>query len=723
MANRIRVYELAKELNVDSKVVIAALNDMGQKVRNHMASLDDSQVEAVKEKLSEDQKEDKTSVRETKPASRGAKTKPKTTNQETKSSPVKRSSGRSDDGNNIRERVFGSRGGRNNSRYRGRKQGRGQQRKEPTRMQTGQRRVTIQGDTPVRELASLIGVPVAQVLRTLMSLGVLISINQSAPPEIAKKVAEKLGCSVTVKEPERTQEEIILDELERPDDPEKAVARPPVVTVMGHVDHGKTSLLDAIRHTNVTAKEAGGITQHIGASVVNHEGNKLIFLDTPGHEAFTAMRARGAKVTDIAILVVAADDGVMPQTVEAINHAKAADVPIVVAINKIDKPTAKIDRVKQQLSDAGLIPEEWGGDTVMVPVSAVTGKGIDDLLEMVLLVAEMQEIKTDPSRNARGYIIESLMDKGKGPVATAIVKSGSLQVGDVIITDSTWGRVRAMLDARGRQLKKAGPATPVEIIGLEELAQAGDTFLVVEDEKMAKEVIEQRKDNKRASELESTRLMTLDELLKAKSEEEVRELKLILKSDVQGSLEAILQALEKFKGGEVKLDVIHSGVGAIIESDVMLARASDALILGFNVRPDANARTVADSEKIEIRNYRVIYDLLDDVKDMLKGLTKPKTEEFVLGRAEIRQTFHVPRVGTVAGCYVVSGKMQRNSSVRLIRDNVVIFEGRMSSLRRFKDDVGEVSQGYECGIGLERYQDLKPGDIIEAFGIREVNAS
>jgi len=590
--------------------------------------------------------------------------------------------------------------------------------RKQARPEIGARRVVIQGDTPVRELATLIGVPVANVLRAIMSFGKLISINQDVPVDLAVKVAEKLGCVVTVKEPEKSIEEQIALELDRPDDPEKSEPRPPVVTVMGHVDHGKTSLLDAIRNTNVTAREAGGITQHIGASVVEHEGNKIIFLDTPGHEAFTQMRARGARVTDVAVLVVAADDGVMPQTIEAANHAKAADVPVIVALNKIDKPSANPQRVKQQLAEIGLIPEEWGGDTVVVEVSAKTREGIDDLLEMIVLVAELQELKADPTRSARGYIIESEMDKGRGPVASAIIRSGVLEVGQVIVTDTTWGRIRAMFDGRGRQVQKAGPSTPVEIIGLEELPQAGDTFLVVPDEKIAKEVTEQRKIQRREQELATSR-MTLQDFLK-KQEDEKRELRLILKSDVQGSLEAILQALGKMDTDEVEIKVLHSGVGAVIESDIMLAKASDARVLGFNVRPDANARNVAEAEGVEIRTYRIIYELLEDVEQMVKGLTKPKFEEVVLGRVEVRATFRVPNVGTVAGCYVTSGKVTRNASVRLLRDGRIVYEGKIASLKRFKDDVTEVAQGYECGIGLERYQDIKPGAVLEVYTMEEV---
>ena len=430
------------------------------------------------------------------------------------------------------------------------------------------------------------------------------------------------------------------------------------------------------------------------------------------------MRARGARVTDVAVLVVAADDDVMPQTIEAANHAKAADVPVIVALNKIDKPSANPQRVKQQLAEIGLIPEEWGGDTVVVEVSAKTREGIDDLLEMIVLVAELQELKADPTRSARGYIIESEMDKGRGPVASAIIRSGVLEVGQVIVTDTTWGRIRAMFDGRGRQVQKAGPSTPVEIIGLEELPQAGDTFLVVPDEKIAKEVTEQRKIQRREQELATSR-MTLQDFLK-KQEDEKRELRLILKSDVQGSLEAILQALGKMDTDEVEIKVLHSGVGAVIESDIMLAKASDARVLGFNVRPDANARNVAEAEGVEIRTYRIIYELLEDVEQMVKGLTKPKFEEVVLGRVEVRATFRVPNVGTVAGCYVTSGKVTRNASVRLLRDGRIVYEGKIASLKRFKDDVTEVAQGYECGIGLERYQDIKPGDVLEVYTMEEV---
>ncbi|NLC15380.1 MAG: translation initiation factor IF-2 [Firmicutes bacterium] len=741
MARRIRVYELARELGIDTKLLMAQLNQMGMQVSNHMTALDEKIAQDVRRKMqASGARAQKPKAQETTPAAgaeaRGARARDAREGSrqaqaragddrkgQAEEQPRER---RVPDGR-ARARAEAKAGQAKESRKarKGARRGTGKGARPaetPGRKQArpaiGARRVVIQGDTPVRELASLIGVPVANVLRTLMSLGALISINQNVPMDLAVKVAEKLGCVVTVKEPEKTIEERIALELDRPDDPEKVEPRPPVVTVMGHVDHGKTSLLDAIRNTNVTAREAGGITQHIGASVVNHQGNKIIFLDTPGHEAFTQMRARGAKVTDVAVLVVAADDGVMPQTIEAANHAKAAEVPVIVALNKIDKPTANPDRVKQQLVEIGLVPEEWGGDTVVVEVSAKTRQGIDDLLEMIVLVAEMQELKADPTRSARGYIIESEIDKGRGPVATAIIKSGMLEVGQIVVTDTTWGRIRAMFDGRGRQVQKAGPSTPVELVGLEELPQAGDMFLVVPDEKIAKEVTEQRKIHRREQELATSR-MSLEDFLR-RQEEEKRELKLIIKSDVQGSLEAILGALGKMKSEDVEIKVLHSGVGAVIESDVMLAKASDAKILGFNVRPDANARSVAEAEGVEIRTHRIIYELLEDVEEMVKGLTKPKFEEVELGRVEVRATFKVPNVGIVAGCYVTSGRVTRGASARLLRDGRIVYEGRISSLRRFKDDVTEVAQGYECGIGLERYQDIKPGDIIEVYTVQEV---
>ncbi|EHM09955.1 translation initiation factor IF-2 [Thermanaerovibrio velox DSM 12556] len=492
--------------------------------------------------------------------------------------------------------------------------------------------------------------------------------------------------------------------------------RPPIVTVMGHVDHGKTTLLDFIRKTKVADKEAGGITQHIGASVVDYGGKRIVFLDTPGHEAFTAMRARGAKVTDIAILVVAADDGVMPQTLEALNHAKAAGVPIIVAINKVDKPEARPDRVRQQLSDHGLVPEEWGGDTVMVEVAAKSGLGVDQLLEMVLLVAEMEELKADPNGEPRGTVVEANLDKGKGPVATVIVQEGTLRRGHVIRTNSTWGKIRAMLDHRGNFIDAAGPSTPVEILGFESVPQPGETFERVADEREARELYQMHLQEKRSAEVKKESRLTLEELYERMQEGgESPQLNLVLKCDVQGSVEAFRSSLLKLSTDEVGINIVHEGVGRISESDVMLASASNAIIIGFNVRPDANAKKIAENEGVQIRLYRVIYDVLDDVKAALEGMLSPTIRENILGQAEIRAVFKVPKVGKIAGCYVQEGLIRRNAKVRLIREGVVIWEGALATLKRFKDDVREVSAGYECGLSFQNFQDFREGDVVEAY--------
>jgi len=503
------------------------------------------------------------------------------------------------------------------------------------------------------------------------------------------------------------------------DDPATLIARPPVVTVMGHVDHGKTSLLDSIRQTHVTSQEAGGITQHIGAYQVMSQGKKIVFLDTPGHEAFTAMRARGAQVTDIAILVVAADDGVMPQTIEAINHAKSAKVPIIVAINKMDRPGANPDRVKQQLSDHGLIPEDWGGDTIMVPVSAHKKTGINDLLEMILLVAEMQELKANPNRAAQGTIVEAQLDKGRGPVATVLVQKGTLQIGDSIIAGTAYGKVRAMVNDRGEKVKKAGPSTPVEVLGLADVPAAGDILAAV-DEKIAKAVAEKRIAKKRSEELMQAQKVSLDDLFKQIQEGNIKDLNIVIKADVQGSVEALRQALLGLNTNkEVRVNIVHAGVGAINESDVMLSSAANALIIGFNVRPDANARKLADTEKIDIRTYRVIYEAINDVEAAMTGMLAPQYKEVIQGRVEIRQVFSFSKA-IVAGSYVLEGKITNSSQVRIIRNGIVVHEGNLESLRRFKDDVKEVAAGYECGITFEKYRDIKEGDIIEAFTMEEV---
>lgn len=561
------------------------------------------------------------------------------------------------------------------------------------------------------------------LMRRLIAMGIMASINQDLEADTAALVASELGFEVVQKAPELSLEEKFEQEFEEPDDPSLARTRPPVVTVMGHVDHGKTSLLDAIRHTNVTAREAGGITQHIGASVVEHKGKRIVFLDTPGHEAFTTMRARGAKVTDIAVLVVAADDGVMPQTIEALNHARAAGVPVVVAINKVDRPNARPDRVRQQLTEHSLVAEEWGGETIFVPVSATARTGIDQLLEMILLVAEVGDLKADPSRKARGTVIEAQLDKGRGPVATVLIHTGTLKVGDAFVTGTTSGRVRDMTDAWGRRVKRAGPSMPVEVGGMAEVPQAGDNFLVIEAGRLAKDIAENRQVEKRQRELATTRRLTLDDLFTRVKEGDVSELNLVIKADVQGSVEAVRQALEKLGQGEVRPHMIHSGVGAITESDIMLAAASNAIVIGFNVRPDANARRVAEEEKVDVRTYRIIYEAIHDIEAALKGLLKPKWKEVIAGRAEVRTIFRIPKVGVIAGCYVTEGKIDRSNSIRLIRNGVVVNEGKLSSLRRFKDDVREVSSGFECGIGIEKFQDIKEGDILEAFTIEEVKTA
>ncbi|MBS5585672.1 MAG: translation initiation factor IF-2, partial [Clostridiales bacterium] len=511
-----------------------------------------------------------------------------------------------------------------------------------------------------------------------------------------------------------------LEAEDTEDDEASLVKRPPVVTIMGHVDHGKTSLLDYIRKAHVTAGEAGGITQHIGAYTVTINGETITFLDTPGHEAFTAMRARGAQVTDIAILVVAADDGVMPQTIEAINHAKAANVPTIVAINKIDKNTANADRIKQELTEYGLVAEEWGGDTIMVPVSAITGEGVDTLLEMILLVAEMQNLRANPNRKARGAIIEAQLDKGRGPVATVLIKNGTLKIGDTIVAGTAYGRVRAMVNDRGERVKAAGPSEPVEVIGFNDVPSAGDTFSAVNDDRLSRQVAEERKDKLRAALIKNSSKASLDDLFSQISAGQTKELNLIIKADVQGSVEAVKQSLEKLSNDEVRVRVIHGGVGAITETDVMLASASNAIIIGFNVRHDNTVRDIAERENVDIRLYRVIYNAIEDVEKAMKGLLAPQYKETILGRAQVRQTFKVSGVGTIAGCYVTEGKIQRNATARLLRDNVVITEAKIDSLKRYKDDAREVGANFECGIGLERFNDIKEGDVIECFTMEEV---
>ena len=566
----------------------------------------------------------------------------------------------------------------------------------------------------VQEFSKLIKREVNEVIKALFMLGVMVTINQDIDFDTAQLIGDNFGVEVGQKAPEEDPTEI----PEVDDPPEKRVPRPPVITVMGHVDHGKTSLLDAIRKTNVTSREAGGITQHIGAYKVNYQGKQIVFLDTPGHEAFTAMRARGAQVTDVAILVVAADDGVMPQTIEAINHAKAAKVPIIVAINKIDRPGANPDHVKQQLAEHELIPEDWGGDTIMVPVSAHQKTGISDLLEMILLVAEMQELKANPNLPAHGTIIEAQLDKGRGPVATVLVQRGTLHIGDTIIAGTSYGKVRAMINDRGEKVKKALPSTPVEVLGLDDVPAAGD-ILDSTDEKTARGVAEKRIAKKKEEEIKLNSKVSLDDLFQRIKEGEIKELNIVVKADVQGTIEALKASLEKIKNDEVKVAVVHAGVGAITESDVMLASAANALIIGFNVRPDANARKAAETEKVDVRTYRVIYDAINDVEAAIKGMLAPKFKEVIQGRVEIRQLITISKL-KIAGCYVVEGKVTNSSKVRVVRDGIVVHEGVIESLRRFKDDVKEVAQGFECGITLEKFSDLKEGDIFEVYDMEEI---
>ena len=573
--------------------------------------------------------------------------------------------------------------------------------------------VQIAESINVQEFAKLIRREVAEVIKCLFLLGEMVTINQDIDFDTATLVGNEFGIDVQPLPPEEDPTEI--PEIE--DDPAEQTVRPPVVTVMGHVDHGKTSLLDAIRKTHVTAREAGGITQHIGAYTVNTNGKKITFLDTPGHEAFTAMRARGAQCTDISVLVVAADDGVMPQTVEAINHSKAAGVPIIVAINKMDKPAANPEHVKQQLSEMELIPEDWGGDTIMVPVSAHSHQGIDDLLEMILLVAEVKELKANPKLPAHGTIVEAKLDKGRGPVATVLVQRGTLTIGDYIIAGTAHGRVRALINDRGEKVRKAGPSTPVEVLGLNEVPQAGD-ILDAADEKIARSVAEKRIAKAKAEQQKAAKV-SLDDIFSRIKEGELKELNIVVKADVQGSVEALCASLVKIQNEEVKVAVVHSGVGAINESDVMLASAANALIIGFNVRPDANARKLAESEKVDIRPYRVIYDAINDVEAAIKGMLAPKFEENVIGRVEVRQVITISKM-IIAGCYVTEGKVTNNAKIRVVRDGIVIAEDEMESLRRFKDDVKEVAAGYECGITLAKFHDIKENDQFEVYVMKEV---
>ncbi|MBB3125926.1 translation initiation factor IF-2 [Paenibacillus rhizosphaerae] len=619
-------------------------------------------------------------------------------------------------GNNGSKRFDDNRqGGGFNRNNRGGKNNRGrQQSQQPPRekIDNTPKKIIVRGSMTVGETAKLLHKDASEVIKKLILMGVMATINQELDIDTILLLAGEFGVEVEVK---IVVEDDRFETVEENDEPADLKTRPPVVTIMGHVDHGKTTLLDAIRSTNVTGGEAGGITQHIGAYQVEINGKKITFLDTPGHEAFTAMRARGAQITDLTIIVVAADDGVMPQTVEAINHAKAAELPIIVAVNKIDKPDANPDKVKQELTEYGLVPEEWGGDTIFVNVSAKQRMGLEDLLEMILLVAEVNEYKANPDKRARGAVIEAELDKGRGPVARVLVQHGTLKVGDAFVAGNCFGRVRAMVNDKGRRLKEAGPSTPVEITGLTEVPQAGDPFMVFEDERKARSIAEKRAITQRQSDLGSNVRVTLDDLFQHIKDGEIKDLNVIIKGDVQGSVEALKGSLSKIEVEGVRVKIIHSGAGAITESDIILAAASNAIVIGFNVRPDPQAGATAEQEKVDIRLHRVIYNVIEEIEQAMKGMLDPEYKEVVIGHAEVRNLFKISKVGTIAGCMVTSGKIARNAEVRLIRDGIVIHEGKIDTLKRFKDDAKEVAQGYECGITLESYNDVKEGDVIEAF--------
>ena len=570
----------------------------------------------------------------------------------------------------------------------------------------------------VKDLTERIGKPAGEILKKLLMLGVMANINSELDYDTASLVCSDFGVTLELNLAKTAEDD--LKETDFEDAEEDLVTRPPVVTIMGHVDHGKTSLLDYIRHSHVTAGEAGGITQHIGAYTVTIDGRVITFLDTPGHEAFTAMRARGAMCTDIAVLVVAADDGVMPQTIEAINHAKAAEVPIIVAINKMDKPGASPDRIKQDLTNYGLVCEDWGGDTIMVPVSALTGEGVDNLLEMILLEADVRELRANPNRMAKGVIIEAKLDKARGPLATVLLQNGTLHVGDNVVAGLASGRVRAMVNDKGERVKSAGPSMPVEISGFTDVPSAGDEMMAVEDDRLGRQVVEERRDKLKAARVASSTKVSLDNLFSRIDQSKMTTLNLIVKADVQGSVEAVKQALEKLSNDQVRVRVLHSAVGAVTKDDVNLASAFDAIIIGFNIRPDNNAKEAAEREGVDIRLYRVIYQAIEDIEKAMKGLLAPEYKEVLLGHAEVRNTFRITGAGTVAGCYVQDGKMQRNAQVRLLRDNIVVYEGKLNSLKRFKDDAKEVAAGYECGISFDGYNDIKEGDIIECFIMEEI---
>lgn len=731
--SKIRVYQLAKELNLTSKELIEKFEALGVEVHNHMSALEDSDIEILKELLaSGDVSEDQALLEEDELEDELLDDEIDDLYEEDLEEELGKS-GLADKKaekpkkviraiEEAEEEVEQQLEGRAAKNRKGKKKIIRQETNPAFRPQDfNYENDIVLGETvSIADLAKDLKKQPREIIMKLMNLGVMATLNQEIDFETAEMIAIEYGIAVSR---QLSEEEIEEKRYNFEDRPEDLTKRAPVVTVMGHVDHGKTSLLDAIRNTSVTTGEAGGITQHIGASEVSLKGEKIVFLDTPGHEAFTTLRARGAKVTDIAILVVAADDGVMPQTIEAIDHAKAAGVPIIIAINKIDKANANPDRVKQELADRGLLIEEWGGDVISVEVSAIKNIGIDSLLEMVLLVAEMLELKANPKRPALGTILEAKVEKGRGPVATVLIENGSLRIGDPVAAGATYGRVRAMFNSYGKKIKYAGPASAVEITGLNDVPTAGDKFYATEEEKHARAMAEKRQAELRVSTLRKTPHISLEDLFNQISQGQIKDLNIIVKADAHGSVEALKTTLGKITNEEVRVNVIHANVGTITESDILLASASNAIIIGFNVRPSAVVASLADNEGVELKTYRIIYEAINDVEAAMKGMLAPIYKEVVLGTLSIRATFKVPNIGTIAGAYVTNGKVTRHSQIRLIRDGIVIHEGKLSSLKRFKDDAKEVAQGYECGVGIENYNDLKEGDEIEAFIIEEVKRS
>ncbi|MCQ6274136.1 translation initiation factor IF-2 [Bacillus sp. V3B] len=725
--SKVRVYEYAKKLNISSKEVITKLKEMNIEVSNHMTTIEDDAVKKLDgifqkkdaKKPENNQKQAQATPQQNSQSNNATNQNSGSSKGTVKTAPKKQSQNAQ---SNQKGGFNRNKGKQNNYNQNKNKNNQNKGKQQPAQPQVKKQRelpekITFSESLTVAELGKKLHREPSEIIKKLFLLGVMATINQELDKDAIELIAGEYGVEV--------EEEIKIDttDLEvyfTDDEGVELIERPSVVTIMGHVDHGKTTTLDSIRHTKVTAGEAGGITQHIGAYQIEENGKKITFLDTPGHAAFTTMRARGAKITDITILVVAADDGVMPQTVEAINHAKAAEVPIIVAVNKMDKVGANPDRVMQELTEHGLVPEAWGGETIFVPISALTGEGIDSLLEMILLVSEVEEYKANPNRKAVGTVIEARLDKGRGSVATLLVQNGTLKIGDPIVVGNTFGRVRAMVNDLGRRVKEAGPSTPVEITGLNEVPQAGDRFVVFDDEKTARHVGEVRASSAlQAQRSEKTRV-SLDNLFEHMKQGEMKDLNLIIKADVQGSAEAVAASLNKLDVEGVNVKIIHTAVGAINESDITLAAASNAIVIGFNVRPDNNAKRAAEAEKVDIRLHRIIYKVIEEIEAAMKGMLDPEFEEKIIGQAEVRQTFKVSKVGTIAGSYVTDGKITRDSGIRLIRDGVVIFEGVIDDLKRFKDDVKEVSQGYECGITIKNYNDVKESDVIEAYIMEEV---